>query len=293
MTYINMQKKTFMVLITLTLLNPTIYGLMDETEIKKKAEKYASYDEVIAGVECFTYEGETYWMICYLTPGKEKRYMILNNQGEPVYNKETLEAVTLENTITHGFNESRVKEYLKISGAYQESARTISSLSNSLKKEYESMEIRDSLRDMGNSYTNLQELFNKNAASLNKSLTAFSPQNAIEHMGYLNQTISEMETAIDRNNKAIKELNQITGNKTIDETASRSIDFLSHSKVNEEILLSALKKEKEGIQEISKNNVDEMLRRIKAKEREPFTIPLLFLTIITVIILVSTLHLWR
>ena len=288
-----MQKKTFMFLITLTLLNSVTYGLMDETRIKKKAERYASYDEIIAGIECFTYEEETYWMIGYLTHAKGGKCMVFNNRGEPVYNKETLESVALENVLKHKFNESRVKEYLKISEAYHKSKQKISSVSNSLKKKYKSAEIMDSLQDIGRSYTNLHELFNKNAASLNKSLRVFSPQNAKEYMGYLNKSISEMERSVDSNKKVLKELDQITGNKTVDESTSRSIDFLSQSRVNEETLLLSLKKEIGSIQEISKKDVDEMLMRIKARDREPFTIPLLFLTVITVVILVFILHLWR
>ncbi len=291
--YINIHKKIFIVLVTVTFLSSIVYGLVDEAEIKKKAEKYASYDEAIVGMECFTYEGETYWMIDYSNPAQAKKYMVLNKEGEPVYNKETLESVALESIITNGFNESRVKNYLEISEAYQESARTINSLDKSLQREYESTETRDLLKDLGESYISLHEAFNKNAVSLNKSLTGFSPKNAREYMGCLNQSIHGREASIGRNRKAIEELNQIAANKTVDGLAGRSISFLLRSRVRGEILLSTLKQERRDMQGMSKNEVDEMLRRIKSKERESFTIPLLFLTIIIVVILVSILHLWR
>ena len=160
----------------------------NEEPIKDRGLEYASYDESIKEIICFSYQDNIYWKITYAKAGWETEYLILTGDGTPVYEEKTLDNLVLAQIIKE-YNKSRVDEYKKITDACGKSLQSTKVISNNFELEDDATKVLNSLQDLIESYDKLKILSDENAITLNKSITLISPQDANQYIQQINKTI--------------------------------------------------------------------------------------------------------
>ncbi len=274
----------------------TASAVISEDDLRERAGEYSSYDELISDLSYFNYSGNNYWRIDFSRSLEDTDYMIFDDEGYPVSNESLLKIIALGYILEDGLEADEVNSYFILSGSLDKIAEDLNSLRKYFKLERETDRIEESLLEQSEKAEKVSLYFFVAGLHLNKSISYYSPEDAVEYTKYLGKTIETLEVMqgdYDGLVDDIKRWDHRVYNKSDDNLASSSIKYLVNSKKDNGILIDELKHTVDGLESLSATIAGGMIRRIKSREREPFTVPLLFITIAIILVVVSILHLWR
>jgi len=291
----NMHKKELQILAIILLLHSTANGLMNEEEIKEKADGYISYDEVIISITPFNYSSKRYWRVSFLRSLQGNSYMIFDREGGAVNNISLLKQIATEFLLKENMDIYDVGNYMSLSDSYKKISQRFNTLSESFKQEEEAGRIYEALSQQADNAGNVNRYCAITATCLNKSITSPSPDDS-GYLTYLNKTINQLKTMQKDYGTLIDDIrwwDDRISNKSDEGLAKQSIDFLADSRRDNERLIKEMEQNTDYLTDQSEIRVEDILCRIRSKEREPFTVPILLATIVIILLVITALHLWR